>query len=538
MAVALRRADPLWRIDVDGSLVFVPNAGQREYIESPAEELLFSGPWGNGKTIALIGKLWAFADRYPGAQMALIRKIYADLRISTLRHFRRVLGDLFYYSGLFGGERPERFDFPNGSSVDFIGVAGEHSRTDRLLGTEYSFIGADECTELSEGEWEMARGRLRQPGIPIHQIVGACNPSNPQHFLYHRFLPDLGTNSKYRDDECRSCKGAGTVHMLLIDDETGEVSVGPEPWPCLECAGNGTTRVLERQCIVAGVTDNEENHPPSYNAMKRNLRGTRRKRFFEGKWVAFEGQVYENFDPAVHAVDRPKEWPAAQPPVEWPRYLAIDFGYTAPFVCQWWAQDPERSLWLYREIYHTKIMVTDHATEIHRLNKHETEVIEAWWLEQEREKYDEWEWRKAEEEVLAKLPHPVFHGRFADHDAEGRATLTSRDIITTAARKEKKRGIESVMEALDIVEVDGRKRTGIYILKDALVTPDEMLQGPPRRPQSTLEEFGGYRWLPQIEGRAAKEDTMPDNDHGMDALRYLVHTLRVKGEGRIFGLRG
>jgi phage terminase large subunit len=530
------KTDPLWRIEPDGSLAFAPNTGQRTFIESPAHEILFSGHWGNGKSIALAMKVWTLSELYPGIRGVLLRKIYADLRISTLRHLRRVLGDALWFAGLVGGERPERFDFPNGSSIDFIGVAGESGRSDKLLSTEYGFIAADECNELSEGEWEMAMGRLRQPGIPIHQIFGCCNPDHPQHWLYHRFHPDLGTNRQWRDDPCDICRGAGERERPTIDDDTGEITL--ERWPCERCQGVKTEPKLIRECVVAGMNENDENQPSSYLAFKRNLRGTRRKRYFEGKWVAFEGQVYETFDPAVHVKDRPSTWAGGQPPIEWPRYLAIDFGYTAPFVCQWWARDPDRALWMYREIYKTKTLVSAHADEIHRLNEHEATVLKAAWLEAERAKYNEWQWAKVQEEVEASAPAPRFFGRFADHDAEGRATLVAKNIVTTAARKEKRVGIDAVLEALQPIDVDGQMRAGLYFIRDARVEMDDSLLGPPARPTNTIEEFGGYRWLKPKEGKGPKEETEPDNDHGMDAMRYLVYTLKAKGEGRIFGMRG
>jgi predicted transcriptional regulator len=39
----------------------------------------------------------------------------------------------------------------------------------------------------------------------------------------------------------------------------------------------------------------------------------------------------------------------------------VDFGYTNPFVMQWWAEDPDGRLYLYREIYRTRRLVEDHA---------------------------------------------------------------------------------------------------------------------------------------------------------------------------------
>jgi hypothetical protein len=43
-----------------------------------------------------------------------------------------------------------------------------------------------------------------------------------------------------------------------------------------------------------------------------------------------------------------------------------------------------------------------------------------------------------------------------------------------------------------------------------------------KKPTCTAEEFGGYVWEPAKEGRAAKEEPVKLDDHGLDALRYAV----------------
>lgn len=533
----------LWRIDGDGSLCFnTSSVGQRQFIESIAEELLFSGHYGNGKSIAMCVKAWMLCQLYPGIQGALVRRLYADLRTSTIKHFRRVLGEALYQRGLLGGERPERYDFDNGSQIHFIGITGDNNSTDKLLSTEFGFIFADECNELTEDQWDRARGRLRQPGIPIAQMAGSCNPDHPQHWLYFRFQPDLGSNRQIGElERCPTCVGTKRLRRAWIDDDTGEISETEET--CPRCAGAGEHRPLERECIVAGMNDNDAFIPTQYLRYKKGLRGVKRKRYFEGKWVAFEGQVYDEFDPEVHCKDRPQEWTdewGGQPPPEWPRYLGIDFGFTAPFVCQWWARDPEKTLWLYREIYMTGRIVAEHAKEIHRLNALERAAIaEAWWERAERECADPWEWRRVRDTLTA--PVPRIRAIYADHDAEDRATLTSCNIGTQTARKEKKAGRDHVTEALAIyeVEVDGRtqRRSHLYFLKDARGEVDDVLLGPPRLPTRTIEEFGAYKWLPAKEGRSAKEETVDFGDHGMDAMRYVVHTLRTVGDAQVFGLR-
>ena len=99
------------------------------------------------------------------------------------------------------------------------------------------------------------------------------------------------------------------------------------------------------QCVVAGMDKNDEDQPSGYLAFKRNLRGRRQEAALQREnGLRLKVRSLRTFDPTVHVKDRPNTWAGGRlSPINWPRYLAVDFGYTAPFVClQWWARDPDR----------------------------------------------------------------------------------------------------------------------------------------------------------------------------------------------------
>lgn len=216
------------------------------------------------------------------------------------------------------------------------------------------------------------------------------------------------------------------------------------------------------------------------------LTGVRRLRYRDGLWVAAEGQIYELYDEAVHLVDAIKPTPA------WSRWGAIDFGYTNPFVYQDWWEDPDGRLWLAKEIYHTKRIVEDHAKQIRDLL--------FWPSGQPR----------------GQLPRSIV----ADHDAEDRATLERHlKLRTSAAKKTVSDGIQAVQSRLK-VQGDGRPR--LFICRDALVERDTDLVSR-SLPTCTGEEITGYVWAVKP-GNAGglKEEPLKKDDHGCDALRYIV----------------
>ena len=101
-------------------------------------------------------------------------------------------------------------------------------------------------------------------------------------------------------------------------------------------------------------------------------------------------------------------------------------------------------------------------------------------------------------------------GIICDHDAEGRATFTAKlGAPTIAAKKSVAVGIQAVKQRL----ASGR----LVLLRGSAVRRDrELLEA--KLPTSTEEEVESYVW------REGVKDSEPvkENDHGLDALRYLV----------------
>ena len=55
---------------------------------------------------------------------------------------------------------------------------------------------------------------------------------------------------------------------------------------------------------------------------------------------------FTEWDPSVHVV------PRFEIPDEWPRWLAVDYGFAVPFCCLWFAREPEtKHIFVYRELY-------------------------------------------------------------------------------------------------------------------------------------------------------------------------------------------
>lgn len=232
----------------------------------------------------------------------------------------------------------------------------------------------------------------------------------------------------------------------------------------------------------------EEGAP--YMARLDALEGVRRLRLRDGIWAAAEGLVFEGFDQAVHVV------PADSIPVgeDWPAYWCIDFGFTNPFTFQCWREDHDGRLYLTHELYGTQTLVEDWAQKILALR-------------------------------LAPFPDVVI----CDHDAEDRATLEKHlGIPTVAAKKGVSDGIQAVATRLRPAR-DGKPR--LFIFENSLIERDQELMNR-KKPTCVVEEFPGYVWASKP-GGMMKEEPVKADDHGLDALRYMVAQLDLRGEYNI-----
>jgi len=383
-----------------------------------------TGSAGGGKSRLAAEKLHGYCLRYPGSMALALRKIRQSMTNSTVLFLERtVIGagstQVRHYPSKL------RFDYANGSVLAYGGMANREQREQiRSIGQEgaLDIVWMEEANGFEESDYNEILARMRGVTAPWQQVVLSTNPDAPSHWIYKRLI------------------------------QGGEANV-----------------------YYSSATDNTYN-PAAYLDSLGKLTGLQKMRLVDGLWIQAEGAVYKGFRHELHVKQR-------ELPDDWRRIRSVDFGYTNPFVCQWWAIDGDKRMYLYREIYQTGLLVEDAAKMIVELSRGER--IEA---------------------------------TVCDHDAEDRATLARHGVPTVPADKAVTVGIQSVQARLRKAG-DGRPR--LYVRPDAVVEVDRKLEDS-YKPTCTLEEFPAYVWQPAREGKADKEEPVKDNDHGMDAMRYAV----------------
>ena len=409
--------------------------GARQLWQCKSPEVILSGPAETGKTIASLHKLDALCWKYPNLQTVMVRKVYADIKSSVIPSYENKVLPMppNHQDSVIrkhGGVAVQFYEYPNGSKIWIGGM----DKPGKVLSSERDFAYVNQSEELTVDDWETLTTRVtgRAGNSPYPQVFGDANPGPSSHWILQRAK-------------------RGTLKLFGSKHEDN---------PFLHDGNDWTEQGL---FSLARLSD---------------LTGVRRERLFIGNWVSAEGQIYDEYNPAIHLID---PFPI---PSDWRRIRVIDFGYTNPFVCLWIALDHDDRMFVYRQIYFTGRLVSEHTKQIIEYSEGEN-----------------------------------YEATICDHDSEHRAALNNAGIDNQRAKKTVLAGIDKVKARLKLGK-DGKPR--FAVMRNSLVEIDKKLKKN-HRPYRIEDEFESYVW------HKSKEQPIKENDHALDALRYGVMYIDVGG---------
>lgn len=289
-------------------LDYDPNPKQRVFHAMGEKYRFFVGGWGNGKTDAGVAEAFALAMEYPGTTGLIARKTRPELRATTQRQF-------------FEGGRGPKGCWPGcpqevirkfnktDNELTLINDTKIHfwplDDPDKLSNINLSWFLIDQGEEVPEEMFQMLQGRLREASGPRLGMVLA-NP-NGHDWIWRRnvFLKGGGA---YRDH--------GMVHATTYDNP---------------------------------------NLPADYIESLQNMPEAWVKRFVEGSFDVFSGQIWPEFDPDVHVI---RPFPI---PDYWDIYEGIDHGRRNPTSVLWAAFDERNNGFIFDEHYEAGRLVGYHA---------------------------------------------------------------------------------------------------------------------------------------------------------------------------------
>lgn len=285
---------------------------QKAFMDADADEVLFGGAAGGGKSYGQLADALVYALKYKGSRQLILRRTFPELEHSMIM---TSLGfypkDVCKYSST-----TRKWNFLNGSVIEF-GYCATKTDVLRYQGAEYDVVRFDELTHFTEDQYTYLISRIRGVNPYPKMVKSSTNPGGIGHtWVKNRFIDGFAPNK---------------VHT---DEATG----------------------AKRLFIPSFVGDNVflMNADSDYIKRLEQLPENERKALLCGEWDIFDGQVFVEWKNSLLG-RRTRRWShVIEPfeiPREWRRYRAFDFGYSKPFAVAWFAVDEDGRAYNYRELY-------------------------------------------------------------------------------------------------------------------------------------------------------------------------------------------
>lgn len=303
---------------------------QGEALQSTANEVLYGGAAGGGKShlMRVAAILWCAA--IPGLQVYLFRRIRDDLvknHMEGPKGFRSMLAGWVLCG--FVDIVEDEIRFWNGSKI-YLCHCKDEKDIYKYQGAEIHVLLVDELTHFTESMYRFLRNRVRMVGITIPAQYAGQFP---------RIL--CGANP-------------GNIGHLWVKTTFVIANVPMQQWRTPATEGG-----MLRQYIPARLEDNPSMaaDDPGYETRLEGLgSATLVAAMRWGDWDVIEGAFFDCWDRKRHVI-KPFEIPK-----DWTRFRSGDWGSAKPFSFGWWAVATDDTkagnLWLprgcmirYREWY-------------------------------------------------------------------------------------------------------------------------------------------------------------------------------------------
>ncbi|MEG2381764.1 MAG: phage terminase large subunit, partial [Oscillospiraceae bacterium] len=286
-------------------------ARQHSFISADADEVLFGGAAGGGKSYGQLIDALIYAIKYKGSHQLILRRTMPELEHSM------IMTSLKLYPSSAGTyhSTSHKWRFVNGSIIEFGHCAGEKDVL-RYQGAEYDVVRFDELTHFTEAQYTYLISRIRGVNDFPKQVKSSTNPGGIGHsWVKRRFISGFTPGETHYDD-------------------------------------NETSYIF----IPSFVQDNNFLMSADKDYVKRleKLPEMERRALLYGEWDIFDGQVFTEWRNNPNGYNTRRYSHVIKPfkiPNEWRRFRTFDFGYSKPFAVSWYAVDHDGIAYNYRELY-------------------------------------------------------------------------------------------------------------------------------------------------------------------------------------------
>lgn len=288
---------------------------QLTFVHSDADEILYGGAAGGGKTYAQVVDALIYAIRYPRSKQIIFRRTYGELESSV------VIQSLEHYPAApFARYNQSKhvWRLSNGSVI-WLGYLARKADVYQYQSAEFDVIRFDELTHFTEEQYTYMLTRLRGSMPYPRSMRSSSNPGNIGHaWVKERFVDPAPP---------------GVPHYRTVKGRKRKLIFIP-------------AKVQENVVLMENDPDYILNLEEQPDVVRRQL--------LDGDWSAAEGQAFREFCEAVHVID------PCPIPADWARYRAIDYGLDC-YACLWFAVSPKGEVWVYKEISKSDLIISDAA---------------------------------------------------------------------------------------------------------------------------------------------------------------------------------
>ena len=481
-------------------------------------QILLEGPAGTGKSRGLLEWIHWIGNKYPGIRILFLRKTKESLAESTLDTFENhVLWPGHpAFTGSAGPHNRQTYTLPNGTHI-VLGGMKDKAQRDKTLSTQYDIVVYFEGRDFTDiDDWQYMARANRNLKMPWQIRIADTNPGPEFHWL-NRFFPKPEVGGCYRQIPREfwdappftlKCPNAH-VHVIPRPKELKSDEDGHLYWPCPTCGEKAQGAVQFR--LLSRFEDNPvwwdakrgQFTPQGAEYIEGNLAlltGAPRANLYEGKWTNEEGVIYEQWDPAIHIIDKAEG-------IEW-YFGAFDKGLRHPGCLQVWGVRGDTM---------TRVL------EVYR-----TEQNIDWWAEQVQKANHRFELQA----LVCDPSEPEYIAKFNDMLGERRGRDGSRIA---------RRAVNAILTGIDLVRWGLSVRDGgprIFVERGSVdgLDPKRTAQ---MKPACLEQEIGSYVWKKAQPDQPLKETPDPTcSDHACDTLRYASFFLWGRDMGPALKPRG
>lgn len=403
-------------------------APQDEFVYNTSPYSLYSGGYGNGKTYALVIRALTLASQIEGSRGLLGRNTYGQLTESTITEFMQICPQDWIKQF---HKKDMMVDLINGSRIYFRPV----DAPEKLLSLNLTWFGLDQMEQIAKHSWNILISRLRQAEMPVQYGFGVCNPGSTHHWIYKDFYL------------------SGSDQHMHIDAPSSANPYLPE----------GYVQLMR------------DTYPEELA-----------KRYIDGEWGSFEGQIYSEFDPEHHVVE------PFTIPDDWKVIVGMDHGYRNPTAFVFAAIDPELNVYIFNEHHMNNLRVSQHKEIVARMVK-------------ERLFFNG--------NVNGWVADPSIFNRTQEDGFQSIGSIYAEQpnsIVFMRGFNAKNAGIMKVKEYLKAGKI-------------------KFFRG---MASQLIQEMVAYEWvaIKPLAEENPKEEAKNSHDHALDALRYLIYYVYENGE--------